>query len=94
MLVVASASEANAVTPTVPVAFSSIALAVALLSVGAVTSNSFTSLIATVNWDTAEEPSVEAALTKRVCEAPSVSRSSAVPSETTPVELSIENGPL
>ena len=62
---VASASEANAVTPTtVPIAaFSSTALAAASLSTGVDTSNSSTSLSAMVKLWLWVEPSAEVAST-------------------------------
>ena len=94
MLVVASASLALAVMPTsVPTAaFSATVLALALLSVGALTSNSSTSLTLITKLPIALDPSTEVARTNTVRVAPA-SRSSAPATLTTPVLASTTNSP-
>ncbi|MNS51026.1 hypothetical protein D3C72_836900 [compost metagenome] len=94
-LVVASASLAKAVMPTrEPMAmFSSTALAAALVSVGVVTSNSSTSLMAMVKVCAWLEPSALVAVTSIFTLAPRASRSMAAATVTTPVAGSMANRP-
>ena len=96
MFVVASASLAKAVMPTVVplAAFSLTALAAALVSIGAVTSNSSTSLRAMVKTVLAVEPSVLVARTVMSCEAAaSRLRSPLLATVTTPDEPSMAKRP-
>ena len=96
MLLVASASLADASMPTtVPtVAFSSTALAVPSVSVTAPTSNSSTSLMAIAKTWSVNELSDEVARTVMLRLAPSVSRSIAPLTVTTPVlELIVKRPP-
>ena len=94
MLVVASASLADAVTPTVvpTMAFSSTALAVASVSVTAPTSNSSTSPIAIVNTRVVVEVSVEVARTV-MSYVPAASRSIPPATVTVPVFVSMVKRP-
>ena len=95
VLVVASASLAAAVRPTlVPTnAFSSTALAAASVSVTAPMSNSSTSLMLMVKTWSVKEPSAEVARTVILRLAPSASRSIAPATVTTPVLAWMANRP-